>query len=125
MQSLFSLNWWQRSPTILSRFAFLVNWFFINYSFCFHSFRKADVWAMSVVVYAMLNNRFPFHFQDVKKLYKEQVDYPSFIRSRFLGPNTESVRNLMELMFNPNEKDRPTMADVLQHEWILNKGKTH
>lgn len=86
---------------------------------------KADVWAMSVVLYAMLNNRFPFHFQDIKKLYREQTEYPNFIRSRFMEANSESARNLMQLMFNPNEHERPTMEDVLQAEWVVNKGKTH
>lgn len=43
---------------------------------------KADVWAMGVVLYAMLHNRFPFHFQDVKKMIKEQTDYPYFIKLR-------------------------------------------
>lgn len=78
---------------------------------------------MGVVLYAMLNNRFPFHFQDNKKLYKEQTDYPAFIRSRFLEAMSHSSRNLIEIMFDPNEKDRPTMAEVLQHEWVTSKGK--
>lgn len=84
---------------------------------------KADVWAMGLVLYAMLCNRFPFHFQDLKKLYKEQTDHPNFIRTRFLSFNSASVRNLLEMMLNPNEKCRPMMAEVLAHRWVVLKGK--
>ena len=67
--------------------------------------------------------RFPYHFQDVKKLYKEQTDYPKFIRSRFLESVSNSARNLIEWMVDPDEKNRPTMAQALTHEWVANKGK--
>ena len=67
---------------------------------------KADVWAMGVVLYAMLDNRFPFHFQDPKKMYKEQTEYPKFIKSRYLYYNSKSARDLMTIIFNPDEKVR-------------------
>lgn len=69
----------------------------------------------------MLVNRFPYHFQDVKKMYKEQTDYPKFIRSRYIDCNTRLARNLLEALFDPTEKYRPTMAEVLQHEWVTSK----
>ncbi|KAI2807954.1 hypothetical protein RDWZM_005378 [Blomia tropicalis] len=79
---------------------------------------KADVWAMGVVLYAMLCNRFPFHFQDLKVLHKQQLSYPMFIRSRFLKTNSECSRSLMERLFDPSEKMRPLMSEVLKHPWL-------
>ncbi|KAF7495003.1 Testis-specific serine/threonine-protein kinase 4 [Sarcoptes scabiei] len=84
---------------------------------------KADVWAMGVVLYAMLHNRFPFHFKDPKKMCHEQLDYPKFIKSRFSSEISKQSQDLMIQMFNPNDSIRISMAQVLQHEWVVKKGK--
>ena len=69
----------------------------------------------------MLVNRFPYHFMDDKKMYKEQTAYPKFIRSRFIDCNTGLARNLMEMLLHPTEEKRPKMAEVLQHKWVTSK----
>lgn len=78
---------------------------------------------MGIVLFAMLSNRFMFHFGDVKKMHKEQTDYPAYIQARFTDSMSEKVRDLMERIFHPDDKQRVTMADVLKHNWILSKGK--
>lgn len=84
---------------------------------------KADVWAMGVVLYTMLHNRFPFHYKDVKKMYNEQTDYPDYIKSRFATNISKPVQELMLLMFHPNDSIRVTMQQVLAHDWVVKKGK--
>lgn len=84
---------------------------------------KADVWAMAVVLYAMLNNRFPFHFQDVKKMYREQTNYPGYIQSRFLSSISKQGCDLLMAMFNPNETKRLSMDEVLKHPWVVQQGQ--
>ena len=79
---------------------------------------KADCWAMGVVVYAMLCNRYLFHFKDAKIMYREQTNYPEYIRGRFNEPISELARDLIEFIVQPDEKQRPTMADILAHEWL-------
>ncbi len=35
---------------------------------------KSDIWALAIVLYAMLHNRYPFHFKDIKQMVEEQTD---------------------------------------------------
>lgn len=78
---------------------------------------------MGILLFAMLSNRFMFHFADVKKMYQEQTDYPNYIRSRYTDSMSEKVCDLMTRIFNPEDKLRITMAEVLKSSWVVSKGK--
>jgi len=80
---------------------------------------KADVWAMGVVLYALLCGRFPFHYGDPKTFRTEQLDYPNYIRTRYNVDLSGPARALIEQLFQPNEQKRLTMKEVLQHEWLV------
>lgn len=82
----------------------------------------ADVWAMGVMMFCMLNNKFPFHFGDSRKMYQEQTD-PNFIKSRYIKKFPSDLRNLQESFFILEEAKRPTISQTLEHPWILRKGK--
>lgn len=82
----------------------------------------ADVWAMGVMLFCMLNNKFPFHFGDAKRMYKEQTD-PNFIKERYVKRFSEDLRDLQEKFFEPEESNRIKIPMVLEHSWILRKGK--
>lgn len=82
----------------------------------------ADVWAMGVVLFAMVNNKFPFHFNDHKKMFKEQND-SQYINGRFTREFSAELKDLQLKMWIVSEKDRITMEQVLQHRWIKSKDK--
>lgn len=90
----------------------------------------ADCHAMGVTLFVMLNghNRFPFRFdgadnsntlmlgQMVKKTH----------RTRYIKPPTpfsHQVLDLVDRLVEIPEKERLTMAGVLEHEWIKKKGR--
>ena len=82
----------------------------------------ADSWAMGVTLFCMLNNKFPYHFGDTKRMLSEQTD-PNYIKGRYIKKFPPDLRNLQESFFTENEKKRITMAQVMDHPWILRKGK--
>ncbi|KAI2807398.1 protein serine threonine kinase [Blomia tropicalis] len=82
----------------------------------------ADVWAMGVTLFCMLNNRFPFHFDDPKEMYREQTKV-DFLKTRYVKYFPRDLRQLQEAHFIVDETARITMAEVLEHRWIERKGK--
>ena len=58
----------------------------------------ADVWAMGVTLFCMLNNKFPFHFGDSKKMLIEQTDR-DFIKTRYVKRFPSDLRNFQEKFF--------------------------
>ncbi|KAH9404515.1 protein serine threonine kinase [Tyrophagus putrescentiae] len=83
---------------------------------------KADVFASGVVLYAMLHNKFPFHFSDTKSMAKEQNDI-EYKTSKLDKRLSKEVKNLILQLFEPEESNRPTFEQVLQHNWILKHKK--
>ena len=85
----------------------------------------ADCWAMGVVLFAMINNKFPFHFGKKigpKGMIKEMLD-PNHLINRYVKVFSKHVRNLIERLLDPEEKTRIPMEQVLRHKWIKEKGK--
>ncbi|KAH7637751.1 testis-specific serine/threonine-protein kinase 4 [Dermatophagoides farinae] len=82
----------------------------------------ADVWAMGVTLFCMLNNKFPFHFGDSKKMLIEQTDR-DFIKTRYVKRFPSDLRNFQEKFFVVDETIRWQISEVFQHPWILRKGR--
>lgn len=82
----------------------------------------ADIWAMGVMLFCMLNNKFPFHFGDPQKMLAEQTNR-RYIKGRYIKEFPRDLKDLQEKMFQVDENSRPLIGDILQHPWILRKGK--
>ena len=83
----------------------------------------ADCWAMGVMLFCMLNNRFPFHFDYHEQMLSEQLRGSAYIKTRYVKVFPRDLRQLQEAFFIVREEDRITMSAVLEHPWILRKGK--
>ncbi|XP_054160102.1 testis-specific serine/threonine-protein kinase 4-like [Oppia nitens] len=82
----------------------------------------ADVWAMGVVLFCMLQNKFPFHWNDKKKFIKEQKD-KKYIEERLGTKLSQDCRDLHIQCWTEDEGKRITSQDLLNHPWITRKGK--
>ena len=83
---------------------------------------KADVWAMGVVLFAMLNNKFPFHFGKPKIQLAEQKAWPEHVNKRFVKKPSKHCRDLILKMLNPEQEERYGMREVCKHKWIAEEG---
>ena len=86
---------------------------------------KADVWAMGVVLFAMLNNKFPFHFGKPKIQLAEQKGWPDHLNKRFVKKHSKHCKDLIFKMLNPNQEERYGMREVCKHKWIHEEGNCH
>ena len=77
---------------------------------------------MGVVLFAMLNNKFPFHFGDAKLMLREQTDR-NHMKTRYVKEFSREYRELQQAMFEPDERRRPTAAECLEFTWVVKKGK--
>jgi serine/threonine protein kinase len=79
----------------------------------------ADVWSCGIVLYAMINGRFPFC---------EETDLQTLIvikKCEYEIPNTvsDSAANLIQLMLNLNPRKRIFPKEVLKHKWFENSSE--
>lgn len=78
-----------------------------------HGF-AADVWAMGCIMYAMLVGYPPFETSTLSETYQR------IMRNAYILPSaiSESARSLITAMLHPDPESRPTVAQVLQHEFF-------
>ena len=70
----------------------------------------ADIWALGVLLFALLCGRFPFRGQNDKELYKKickaELDFPDNV--------SILARNFLGKIFKPVAEHRPTAKDLLK-----------
>lgn len=83
-----------------------------------HSY-EVDIWALGVILFAMLIGKPPFEGKDVQSTYGriKQVRYNFPDKSRL----SLQAKDLIEHMLKPDPIDRPTLPEVLQHPWMNSK----
>eukprot|EP01119_Soliformovum_irregulare_P021382 TRINITY_DN7107_c0_g1_i1.p1 TRINITY_DN7107_c0_g1~~TRINITY_DN7107_c0_g1_i1.p1 ORF type:complete len:317 (-),score=40.06 TRINITY_DN7107_c0_g1_i1:125-1075(-) len=77
---------------------------------------QADVWSLGIILFAILHGVFPFSISTVRRIkmgYTVPIPFG-------LSKTSFSARSLIESMLNVNPKKRPTIQEILNHEWLSN-----
>lgn len=89
-----------------------------------HGF-QTDIWALGVILYAMLVGRPPFQDRDVDKIYQRIKQHePCFPPAPSSSLRTawdlvpDDARDLVTKMLHPNPTERPSVNECLQHHWV-------
>ena len=79
---------------------------------------KADIWALGILLYAILCGKFPFKSTYNKDLYRK-IKVGNFEFPDGVGLSI-SAKQLISKMLSNNPVERPTAKDVLNNQWFLN-----
>lgn len=79
----------------------------------------ADIWALGVLLYALLNGWFPFKGRTDEELYEwiNMCDYAVYKHM------SKAVRDLLEWMMDVNADTWITAEEILHHRWITDNEK--
>lgn len=78
--------------------------------------KKADVWSTGVVLFVLLNNKFPFSDTESFEMLKRQTEGTYSYRNKTLTP---AVRQVISLLFTVSPADRPSMSELFTHPWFV------
>lgn len=84
-----------------------------------HSY-EVDVWSIGVIIYTLIIGKPPFETSDVKTTYKRirmnAYNFPDNVQI------SEAARDLITKILNNDPAKRPTIDDIMVHEWINHSG---
>ena len=84
-----------------------------------HSY-EVDIWSIGVILYTLIIGKPPFETSDVKTTYKRiRMNAYNFPDNMYIS---EASRDLITKILNNDPSKRPTIDEILQHEWINHAG---
>jgi polo-like kinase 1 len=84
-----------------------------------HSY-EVDIWSLGVIIYTLIIGKPPFETSDVKTTYKRiRMNAYNFPENVAIS---DSARSLITLILNNDPSKRPTVDEILMHEWMNHLG---
>lgn len=77
---------------------------------------KADTWAMGVTLFALLNNKFPFHYD--KRMLEEQTTNNYVYRPTVEHLLSKIVKDLVRKLLEVNQERRLDSSQLVRHAWF-------
>lgn len=77
----------------------------------------ADCYAFGILLFCLLNNAFPFHYQSPMLHLREQ-HRPNFLDTRYIKPFSADLLHLLKGLLHVDENSRMNIQQVLEHGWI-------
>ena len=79
---------------------------------------KADIWSMGVTLFVMLHDTLPFPYKDLKEMLRLIGQWPKSVTDKMRRKVAGEAINLQLAMLNPTEKDRASVNDLVDNEWL-------
>jgi len=80
-----------------------------------------DIWASGIILFALLQNKFPFAADDPQLLYEQATD-SEYIANLLTNFNDNAdLYDLFSRIFEIDPKKRITADEILQHSWFRSK----
>lgn len=84
-----------------------------------HSY-EVDIWSLGVIIYTLIIGKPPFETNDVKTTYKKiRMNHYTFPDSVSIS---DEAKDLILRILNTDPSRRPTVDEILSHNWINNEG---
>lgn len=84
-----------------------------------HSY-EVDIWSIGVIIYTLIIGKPPFETSDVKTTYKRiRMNAYNFPENVAIS---DTARDLITKILNNDPAKRPTVDEILHHEWMNNLG---
>ncbi|XP_022119324.1 testis-specific serine/threonine-protein kinase 1-like isoform X2 [Pieris rapae] len=80
--------------------------------------KPTDIWSLGIVLYVMLNRAMPFEDKHIKQLYQAQINKSWRFRSRYKESLSENCKRLVNLMLEPNYRNRIKVDNIINGAWI-------
>lgn len=77
-----------------------------------------DIWSLGLVLYMCLSGKWPFHERYGTPVANQIMEGDLQFRSRNWLHVSETAQNLLKQLFTVDANQRPTIDQVLQHEWF-------
>ena len=80
---------------------------------------SADMWALGVCLYAMINKAYPFNPEDKELMVSNQLQRKWKFVKKQRNKLTNEVKDLVRNLLEPDPKRRITFLGIAAHVWML------
>ncbi|CAG9332573.1 unnamed protein product [Blepharisma stoltei] len=84
---------------------------------------KCDIWSLGILLYIMLSGLVPYKAKSERSLYEKIQEKPISFKDPAWDSISKEAKNLIKWMLNKKPLKRPSIDEILEHEWIKQKSQ--